>query len=260
MTKAELIAQAKAKKAELAETAAKSVLDGDVMNITNADDTAGNPKIVPNGTVVDDGKTNNLPGVDGGQLPTQAGVEKMVAGEEGPIVPADSDGISKNGGEDATLMSQDGIEKERAKQNKGMQDVINVSSRKVEENSEVQAELLLKLHEAAEREEGYKAQIQKINTLCEKALAAQENELTQEHAKEMNAIFETVIAEGEKMERELTEAAVKNEKLYTSAQKLAESSTRLNKILLEAVKKAQPEVVMTRYTTPTRRIAEMMSK
>lgn len=128
-----------------------------------------------------------------------------------------------------------------------MKDVINVSSRKVEEASEVNNELLAQLKEAQAREESYKEKIEKINALCEHALTKQAEELTKEHAKEMNSVFEAVIAEGEKMERELTESAARNERMYKTAQKLYENSNKLNKILLEAVKKAQPKKEMTQF-------------
>ena len=141
-----------------------------------------------------------------------------------------------------------------------MKDVINVSSRKVEESAEVNNELLSQLQEAAIREEQYKAKIAKINGLCEKALKTQAESITKEHAKEVYKIFESVIVEGEKFEKELKESAAKNKKLYMTAKKLYEGSNKLNKILLEAVKKAQPERKMTRYSTPAYRVAMSASK
>lgn len=193
-------------------------------------------------------------------LPTQKEVEKEVNAAEGPMIPVDKEGVSKDGGECDKLMSQDGVEAEKKKQDNGMKDVINVSSRKVEESAEVTNELLAQLKEAAAREEGYKAKIAEITSLCEKALELQKQTLIKDHAAEMSKVFEAVIAEGEKLENELVEAANKNEKMYKKAQKLYEGSSKLNKILLEAVKKAQPERKMTRYMTPAYRAIASMDK
>ena len=62
------------------------------------------------------------------------------------------------------------------------------------------------------------------------------------------------------MERELTESAARNERMYKTAQKLYENSNKLNKILLEAVKKAQPKKEMTRYMTPAARAIASLNK
>lgn len=252
MTREEMIAALK--KADVKESNA--------LNVKKAEDTIQNitTKEVKNGTAIEDGKTNNLPGVAASELPTQKDVEKEVNKDVGPIIPADKDGVSKDGGDCDKLMSQGGVEAERKKQDSGMKDVINVSSRKVDESSEVNNELLSQLKEAAEREESLRAKISEINALCEQAIEAQKETLTKEHAAEMNAVFEAVILEGSKMEAELNAAIAKNEKMYKTAKKLHESSSRLNKILLEAVKKAQPEKVMLRYTTPAKRAVETMYK
>ena len=87
-----------------------------------------------------------------------------------------------------------------------MKDVINVAD-KVEENTEVQAELLKQLEEAASREEGYKAKIAEINSLCEEVL--QRKQLLKAHGEEMTKFFEAIVAKGEAFEAELTEAAAK---------------------------------------------------
>ena len=186
-------------------------------------------------------------------------VEKYTNSAEPTLVPADEDGVSKNGGE-KDVIDNEKIEAERKKEDNAMKDVINVADRKVEENAEVQAELLKQLEEATAREAEYKAKIAEITSLCEEALEAQRKELTESHSKEVEAFFESIIAKGEAFEKELTEAAEKNEKAYKSAKKLYESSLRMNKMLLEAVKKAQPARNMVRYTTPARRALETVSK
>ena len=193
------------------------------------------------------------------ELPTQVAIEKEVNKDEGPVVPADKDGVSKNGGESDDLEAGK-VEAERKKEDNGMKDVINVASRKVEENSEVSNELLSQLKEANEREESMKAQIAEMKKLCEEALATQEADLVKTHAKEMKRVFEAVIAEGEKFEKSLAESSAKNEKLYKKAQKMYESSAKLNKILLEAVKKSQPEQKMVRYQTAASRAVASLRK
>ena len=193
------------------------------------------------------------------ELPTQAAIEKEVNKDEGPVVPADKDGVSKNGGESDDLEAGK-VEAERKKEDNGMKDVTNVASRKVEENSEVSNELLSQLKEANEREESMKAQIAEMKKLCEEALATQEADLVKTHAKEMKRVFEAVIAEGEKFEKSLAESSAKNEKLYKKAQKMYESSAKLNKILLEAVKKSQPEQKMVRYQTAASRAVASLRK
>lgn len=232
--------------------------EGNVVNVTNADQTVQNieTKVVKNGTEVADGKEGHAASLNS-ELPTQKEIEKEVNKDEGPMIAVDKDGVSKNGGDCDKLMSDNGVEAERKKEDNGMKDVLNVSTRKVEEASEVSNELLAELQEAAKREESYKEKINKITALCEKALLAQEDSLTREHANKMNAVFQKVITEGAKLEEQLKEAAAKNEKLHAKAQKLYENSNKLNKILLEAVKKAQPEKEMNRFMTPAMRAARI---
>jgi len=233
----------------------KALKESNALNVKNAEDTLQN---IETKEVKEAPKAEGIQGLDS-ELPTQKEIEKEVAKDEGPIVPVDAEGVSKNGGEDDRLEAGK-VEAERKKEDNGMKDVINVSSRKVEEASEVNNELLAQLKEAQAREESYKEKIEKINALCEHALTKQAEELTKEHAKEMNSVFEAVIAEGEKMERELTESAARNERMYKTAQKLYENSNKLNKILLEAVKKAQPKKEMTRYMTPAARAIASLNK
>ena len=245
MTKEEMIAALKASKLQ----------ESNATNVKKAEDTLQN---IETKEVKEAPKADGVKGLDS-ELPTQKAVEKEVAKDEGPIVPADKDGVSKNGGE-SDKMEDGKIEAEKKKEDNGMKDVINVSDRKVEEAAEVHNELLAQLQEASAREEGYKAKINDITKLCEKALKAQAEQLTKNHANEMNKVFESVIAEGEKMEKELAEAATKNAKMYKTAQKLYESSAKLNNILLEAVRKSAPEKKMTRYATAALRAVESLRK
>lgn len=232
----------------------KLLKESNALNVKKAEDTVQNI----DAKEVKDSKAAEGMGAD--PLPTQKEVEKLVAKDEGPMIPADKDGVSKDGGDCDELMSDDGIENAKKRQDNGMKDVINVSSRKVEEAAEVNNELLEQLREASAREESYKAKIAEITSLCEKALDLQKKSLIKEHAAEMANVFKAVIAEGEKLEKELTEAANKNEKLYKTAKRLYEGSTKLNNILLEAVKKAQPERKMVRYTTAAYRAMMSLNK
>ena len=221
--------------------------------VKNANDTLSNIET----KVVDDVKpAEDMPHEE---LPTQAAIEKEVAKDEGPLVPADKDGVSKNGGESDDL-EPGKIEAERKKEDNGMKDIINVSTRKVEENAEVNNELLAQLKEATEREEALKKKLQEMQDLCENTLKVQEADLTKTHAVEMKKVFTAVIAEGKKFEAMLSESAAKNEKLYKKAQKMYESSAKLNRILLEAVKKNQPEKKMVRYQTPAARALASLKK
>lgn len=242
MTKAEAIAKIK-----------ESMKESNVLNVTNAEQTVAN---------IEGKEVENVKAAEGmpkSELPTQKDVEKVVANAEPTLVSADKDGVSKNGGE-KDVMDNEKIEAERKKEDNAMKDVINVADRKVEENSEVQAELLKQLEEATAREESYKAKVAEINSLCEEALKVQREELIKSHSQEMEAFFEAIIAKGEAFEKELTEAAEKNEKAYKSAKKLYESSLKMNKMLLEAVKKAQPARNMTRYMTPAARAMASLNK
>lgn len=220
--------------------------------ITNAKQTLANVNVKEKDVKAAEGMPKS-------ELPTQKDVEKVVANAKPTLVPADKDGVSKNGGE-KDVIDNEKIEAERKKEDNAMKDVINVADRKVEENAEVQAELLKQLEEATAREAEYKAKIAEITRLCEEALEAQRKELTESHSKEVEAFFESIIAKGEAFEKELTEAAEKNEKAYKSAKKLYESSLRMNKMLLEAVKKAQPARNMTRYMTPAARAMASLNK
>jgi hypothetical protein len=221
--------------------------------VKNAEDTLSNIET----KVVDDVKPAE--GMPHKELPTQAAIEKEVAKDEGPIVPADADGVSKNGGESDDL-EPGKIEAERKKEDNGMKDIINVSTRKVEENAEVNNELLSQLQEAAAREEALKVKLQKVQALCEEAIKTQQADLTKTHAEEMKKVFTAVITEGKKFEAMLSESSAKNEKLYKKAQKMYESSAKLNKILLEAVKKNQPEKKMVRYQTAAARALASLKK
>ena len=242
MTKAEILAQ-------IADIKAKQNLSE--AEVKKAEDTIDNIK-----TPVTDAPIAPAEGapVEPKDLPTQKDVEKEVAKAEGPIVPADKDGVSKNGGEED--LTDTTVETEKKKEDNKMKDAINVADRKVEESEQVNSELLKKVEESAKREEELKAKMAEITDLCEAALLVQADNLTKEHATEMSKIFESVIKKGEAIEKKLNASIAENKKLYESAKAHYASSSKLNKILLEAVKNAQPKKELTRYATFARRASE----
>lgn len=243
MTKAEILAQ-------LADIKAKQKLSE--AEIKKAEDTLDNIK-----TPVTDAPIAPAEGISSEHkdLPGTKAVEKAVKNTEPTLVPADKDGVSKNGGEKP--LTDTTIEAEKKKEDNKMKDAINVADRKVEEAEQVNSELLRKVEESAKREEELKAKMAEITDLCEAALVVQADNLTKEHASEMTKIFESVIAKGEAIEKKLNASIAENKKLYESAKAHYVSSSKLNKILLEAVKKAQPERKLTRYATFARRASEV---
>lgn len=245
MTKAEILAKVSELKAKqnLSEAEVKKAED----TIANIETPVTDAPIKP---------AENAP-AEPKDLPTQKDVEKAVANAEDTIVPADKDGVSKNGGECDQLMTADGIEAEKKKEDKKIKDAINVGERKVEESEEVKDELLKQLEESSKREEELKAKIAEITKLCEATLQVQADDLTKAHAKEMAKIFDSVVAKAESIERDLNKSISENKKLYESAKAHYEGASRLNRILLEAVKKAQPEKKFTRYATLAKRASEV---
>lgn len=230
----------------------KEAMNESVLNVTDAEQTVANIE----GKEVEDVKPAE--GMPEAEPVNAKEVEEYKNSAEETLVPADEDGVSKNGGEEE--LSATAVETEKKKEDNAMKDVINVADRKVEESAEVQAELLKQLEEASAREESYKAKVAEINSLCEEALNLQREELTKAHTEEMEKFFEAIITKGEAFEKELTESANKNEKAYKAAKRLYENSLKMNKMLLEAVKKSQPARHMTRYVTPARRALETVSK
>ena len=81
------------------------MLKENALNVKKAEDTIENI----NAKEVDGvNKAEGIQGLDS-ELPTQKEVEKYVAKDEGPMIPVDKDGVSKNGGDDV-LMDVDNVE------------------------------------------------------------------------------------------------------------------------------------------------------
>lgn len=246
MTKNEILAKvAEIKKAKTAMAEAAE--------ITNADQTVANIKTpVTNAPI----KPAEGAPTDVKATPTEKQVEKAVDNAMDPIVPADKDGVSKNGGEDEALMSEEGLEKAKAKEDHKMKDAINVATRKVEEVESVKEELLAQLKEARENEESLNKKINEIQELCEATLKTQAEDLAKSHAQEFQRILEKIGQKASIIENRLTKEIENNKKLYEASSRYYANSAKLNKILLEAVKNAQPKKTLTRYTTFARKIAE----
>ena len=150
----------------------KRLQESNAVNVKKAEDTLQN---IETKEVKDAKVAQGISGLNS-ELPTQKAIEKEVNKDEGPVIPADKDGVSKDGGND-DRMEPGKVEAERKKEDNGMKDVINVSSRKVEESNEISNELLEQLEEATLREAEYKAKIDKIIALCEQALDDQKEAL-----------------------------------------------------------------------------------
>ena len=119
---------------------ASKLQESNATNVKKAEDTLQN---IETKEVKDAPKADGVKGLDS-ELPTQKAVEKEVAKDEGPMIPVDKDGVSKNGGE-SDKMEDGKVEAEKKKEDNGMKDVINVSDRNVEEAAEVHNELLAQL-------------------------------------------------------------------------------------------------------------------
>lgn len=224
--------------------------EGAILNVTNATQTEENIDM----KAVDNVKPNeDAPALE--EQPSEKAIDKLVQNAEDPIVPADKDGVSKNGGE-SDLADPKVFDHDKKVEDGMLKDVVNVSSRKIEEATDAQAELLKQIQERDNALAEAKNKIVEINKLCEAALVAQREELIKEHSEQMKEFIDKIIAKGEEMENELTEAVVKNEKAYNDTKKLYEASVKLAKKLVEAVRAAQPQKNMKRHMTATRRAIE----
>lgn len=87
------------------------MLKENALNVKKAEDTIQN---IDAKEVDGVDKAEGVQGLDS-ELPTQKDVEKYVAKDEGPMIPVDSDGVSKDGGED-NRMEADKIEAEKKKE------------------------------------------------------------------------------------------------------------------------------------------------
>lgn len=172
-------------------------------------------------------------------------VAKEVEAAVEPVVDADKDGVSKNGGE--AELDEKNIEAEKAKEDKAMQDVINVTGRTYEENTEAQAELLNKLNESLTANEKLKEDMAVVQSLCKEALEAQKEKIASVNAKQTSELIESIIKIGESMEAELTAEIERGKKNLAKVESTLKASNKLNKILFEGLKATRAEKKLTRY-------------
>jgi len=224
MTKQEFLEAFKAKRAALAEAEA----------VKKAEDT------IPEVKVVDDVKAAE--GMPNSELPTQKEVEKDVAAAVDPVVPADEDGVSKNGGE--ATMSDESVEAERKKEDKSAKDAINVSERTYEEQVEVNNELLAKLQEANEQNAKLAKEVTLIKESATAALKEREQVIASKFENRMVEILEDIRVRGTQIEESLKAEAVKAQKTLALAESFSKSSLKLNNILLNQLKANQAEKKM----------------
>lgn len=179
-------------------------------------------------------------------------VAKEVAAAVDPIVDADKDGVSKNGGEED--LDEKSIEAEKEKEDKAMQDVINVTGRTYEENTEAQAELLNKLDESVKANEKLKEDMATVQSLCKEALEAQKEKIAQTNAQQTADLIESIIKIGESMEAEMTAEIERGKKNLAKVESTLKASNRLNKILFEGLKATRAEKKLTRYESAQLRL------
>jgi hypothetical protein len=172
-------------------------------------------------------------------------VAKEVESAVDPVVDADKDGVSKNGGEEE--LDEKNIEAEKAKEDKAMQDVINVTGRTYEENTEAQNELLSKLDESVKANEKLKEDMATVQALCKEALEAQKEKIAQVNARQTSELIESIIKIGESMEAELNAEIARGKKNLAKVESTLKASNKLNKILREGLIKTRQEKKLVRY-------------
>ena len=144
-------------------------------------------------------------------------------------------------------LDEKNIEAEKAKEDKAMQDVINVTGRTYEENTEAQAELLNKLNESLTANEKLKEDMAVVQSLCKEALEAQKEKIASVNAKQTSELIESIIKIGESMEAELTAEIERGKKNLAKVESTLKASNKLNKILFEGLKATRAEKKLTRY-------------
>lgn len=244
MTREEMIAKLKAKK-EAVEV------------VKNAEDTA---KDLTKGAIEGNTKADvakDIPSVSNG---TEDDVKKFVNAAVKSTICVDKNGVSKNGGDDDALMTADGIEGAKKKQDAHLKDVINVSTRQVTEAQIANADLNKQLAESEARERAIMKILVETKEKFKKEIYESNAKLTESHAKKMKDLVEKLIVQGEKIENALKESAERNKTMYKKAKKMHESSNRLNKILLEAVKQNRSEKKYIRHVTAEQQLLESLNK
>lgn len=224
MTKQEFLEAFKKKRAALAEAE----------EVKKAEDTN------PDTKAVEDVKPAE--GMPSSELPTQKEVEKEVNAAVDPVVDADKDGVSKNGGE--AELTDTSVETEKKKEDKSAKDAINVSERTYEEQVEVNNELLAKLQEAKEQNAKLAKEVALIKESATAALKDREKMIATKFEERMVDILEDIRVHGTKIEESLKAEAAKAKKTLALAESFSKASLKLNNILLNQLKSNQAEKKM----------------
>lgn len=209
--------------------------------------------IVTNGTVVTDSpEARGVPSANNG---TQAekNLNKAVANAiEGK---ADDEGEYIDNVENM-------INTNVAARNKAADDVINVSNRTYEENSNVQSELLKQLAKAEALLKSKSRRVTEMKRLAKEALKVQKDKLTKQAKLERERMIDTVaakieaIVEGcEKIEKELEDEACRAKKNLKMTESLTRSSMKLNKIMIEHIKAQKKAPSFTMKESAARQLA-----
>lgn len=188
-------------------------------------------------------------------LPTEEEVEKAVEAAVDPVVAADEEGVSKNGGEEE--LDAESVEKSNEKTKDAIQDVVNVTERTQAEQTEVQKELLAKLEESVKANEKLKEEMNNIQKVCKAALQAQKEQCQKEAAAQTEQLIEHIIQIGENMEKSLTEEVENSKKNLVKAENVLKHSNRLCNILREGLLATKAPRKMVRYESAVRKLAKI---
>ena len=182
-------------------------------------------------------------------------VAKEVETAVDPVVPADEDGVSTNGGEKD--LDDKTVENEKKKEDSAMQDVINVTDRTYEENKEVQNELVSQLQEAVEKNEKLKVEMKNIQDVCKAALEAQKSQYVEYSTKKTEALIESIVKIGESMEAELNAEIERGKKNLVRVEATLKASNKLNNILREGLLASREPKKMVRYESVMKRYSKI---
>ncbi len=182
-------------------------------------------------------------------------VAKEVAASVDPVVPADSEGVSKNGGEKE--LTPETIESEKKKEDNAMQDVINVTDRTYEENADVQKELVSQLKEAVAANEKLKKEMVTIQEVCKAALRIQKEKYVEYSAAKTADLIESIVRIGENMEKDLCNEIERGKKNVTRLESTLKASNKLNNILREGLLATRAPKKMVRYESVMKRYSKI---
>ena len=138
-----------------------------------------------------------------------------------------------------------------------MQDVINVTDRTYEENTEVQNELVSQLKEAVEKNEKLKVEMKNIQDVCKAALEAQKSQYVEYSTKKVEALIESIVKIGESMEAELNAEIERGKKNVVRMEATLKASNKLNNILREGLLASREPKKMVRYESVMKRYSKI---